>query len=170
MWTEKEQTVHRELWAKALMEQEFLPGQRALRGYGPDENLNDRCRCILGVACEMYQQATGDGRWVPIAELQEDIESTAGAAAEFTMPKAGDSPYQPRYVPWVFVIDGPESESAGTTLPSRLLAFYGIDPQDADELAGHNDDAVLDGSYNAEFFSKQLLGYEYHKNGFREDA
>ena len=99
MWTANEQIEHRELWAKALTERQFPIGHRALRGYSPEGAVNDQCRCVLGVACEVYQQATGHGWWVPIDDVRDDIESVAGASVEFTMPTAGDSPHLKRYVP-----------------------------------------------------------------------
>ena len=53
----KEQISHMKLWLKALRSGEFEQTKNQLR------NGSKREFCCLGVACEVYRKATGDGLW-----------------------------------------------------------------------------------------------------------
>lgn len=58
----KPNKIRLRLWVKALRSGRYAQGQRNLLNYqGPDAPSK---LCCLGIACEVYRQKTGKGKWI----------------------------------------------------------------------------------------------------------
>lgn len=123
---------HIEQWLYALRSGHYRQGRSALRTTKGEF-------CCLGVACDQYQRATGNGRW---------------KGSEFVVGEAGDANYLPEVVQeWLGLYD-----HKGLLRTEETLLLNG-DAQDRfcnDGLAGLNDSGKFTFAQIADFIETHL--------------